>query len=59
VGVWEGSIYLVVYDLGTRSGSGLDFYNSYIFMQRFYTMLDTTRARVGFATTLFTYGITH
>ncbi|KAG2353564.1 hypothetical protein BDR07DRAFT_1196563, partial [Suillus spraguei] len=58
VGVREGSIYLVVYDLGTRSGSGLDFYNSYVFMQRFYTMLDTTRACVGFATTSFTYAAT-
>ncbi|KAG2070142.1 aspartic proteinase [Suillus decipiens] len=59
VGGREGLIYLVVCDIGTPSGSGLDFYNSYVFMQRFYTVLDTINRRVGFATTSYTYAATN
>lgn len=59
IGGKEGSIYLIVCDIGTRSGSGIDFHNSYVFMQRFYTVLDTTNKRVGFSTTAFTYATTN
>ncbi|KAG2070089.1 acid protease [Suillus decipiens] len=59
IGGHQGSIYLIICDIGTRSGSGLDFHNGYVFMQRFYTVLDTTMSRVGFATTAFTYAATN
>ncbi|KAI0698019.1 family A1 protease [Cytidiella melzeri] len=45
------SIYLVVGDLKSESGDGLDFINGYLFMERFYTVFDVTNSRIGFATT--------
>ncbi|KAG2068180.1 acid protease [Suillus decipiens] len=55
------TVYLIVRDIGTPFGSGLDFINGYVFMQRFYTAFDATtgRRRVGFATTSFTYASTN
>ncbi|GJE94124.1 A1 family peptidase [Phanerochaete sordida] len=47
-------VYLVVGDLGSESGEGFDFINGYMFMQRFYTVLDQDNSRVGFATTQYT-----
>ncbi|KAL4073373.1 aspartic peptidase domain-containing protein [Scleroderma yunnanense] len=47
-------IYLITSDLQTPSGSGLDFINGFGWLQRFYTVYDTTNARVGIATTSFT-----
>lgn len=40
--------------LGSESGAGFDFINGYMFMQRFYTVFDSTNSRVGFATTKYT-----
>ncbi|KAG2367543.1 family A1 protease [Suillus spraguei] len=51
----DGAIYLVV----KRSSSGLDFVNGYVFLQRFYNVLDTSSSLVGFATTLFTDATTN
>jgi len=51
-------IYLVVGDLGNNSGSGLDFINGFAFLQRFYSVYDTTNNRVGIATTQFTNATT-
>ncbi|KAG1834832.1 acid protease [Suillus variegatus] len=51
IGGSSDSIYLIVNDIGTHSGSGLDFINGYSFLQRFYSVFDTTNHRVGFATT--------
>ncbi|KAI5120607.1 hypothetical protein M0805_008083 [Coniferiporia weirii] len=51
IGGDKGSIYLVVGDLGFHSGTGLDFINGYAFLERFYTVYDTTNKRVGIATT--------
>ncbi|KAG2366371.1 aspartic proteinase [Suillus spraguei] len=48
-------IYLVVNDLGRPSDSGLD----YAFLQRFYSVFDTTYSRVGFTRTLFTNATTN
>ncbi|KAJ6508374.1 acid protease [Mycena sanguinolenta] len=50
----EGKIYLIVADMGSNSGSGLDFIDGFGFLQRFYSVFDTTNAQVGFATTEFT-----
>ncbi|KAL6304370.1 hypothetical protein BKA93DRAFT_783565 [Sparassis latifolia] len=54
IGSTSGDIYLVVNDIGTPSGEGLDFINSYSFLERFYSMFDTGNSRVGFATTSYT-----
>ncbi|KAI0040822.1 acid protease [Auriscalpium vulgare] len=48
------TIYLVVSDLGSQSGQGLDFINGFTFLQRFYSVYDVTNSQVGLATTAFT-----
>ncbi|KAG2363009.1 aspartic peptidase domain-containing protein [Suillus spraguei] len=51
IGGSSNNIYLVINDIGSNSGSGLDFINGYSFLQRFYSVFDTTNKQVGFATT--------
>lgn len=51
IGGDSNHIYLVIADLGSNSGSGLDFINGYSFLQRFYSVYDTSNSQVGFATT--------
>jgi hypothetical protein len=50
----EGKIYLIVADMGSQSGQGLDFINGFTFLQRFYSVYDTTNSQVGIAPTPFT-----
>ncbi|KAG2032187.1 aspartic peptidase domain-containing protein [Suillus americanus] len=52
-------IYLIVADNGSPSGSGLDFINGYCFLERFYSVYDTTNSRVGLATTEYTDATTN
>ena len=59
IGGSSTSIYLVVNDIGSPTGSGLDFINGYTFLERFYSVFDTTNNRVGFATTPFTTATTN
>ena len=59
IGGSSSSIYLIVGDLGSNSGQGLDFINGYTFLERFYSVFDTTNKRVGFATTAFTTATTN
>lgn len=59
IGGTAGSIYLIVSDIGSNSGSGLDFILGQKFMERFYTVFDTANQRVGFATTPFTTATTN
>ncbi|KZV63908.1 acid protease [Peniophora sp. CONT] len=47
----EGTIYLIVADMGSQSGQGLDFINGFTFLQRFYSVYDTTNSQVGIAPT--------
>ncbi|KAF5382440.1 hypothetical protein D9615_002711 [Tricholomella constricta] len=54
IGGEEDKIYLVIADLGVPSGAGLDFINGFAFLQRFYTVFDTTNSRIGLAKTKFT-----
>ncbi|KAH9913362.1 aspartic peptidase A1 [Fomitopsis serialis] len=54
IGGSAGDIYLVVNDIGSVSGEGLDFINGYAFLERFYSVFDTTNSQVGFATTSYT-----
>ncbi|KAJ7451640.1 acid protease [Mycena latifolia] len=55
----DDKIYLITADLGSNSGSGLDFIDGFGFLQRFYSVFDTTNSRVGFATTEFTDATTN
>ncbi|KAI6115954.1 acid protease [Pisolithus sp. B1] len=54
IGGSSSYIYLVVADIGTPSGSGMDFTNGYAFLERYYSIYDTANARVGFAATSYT-----
>jgi len=50
----EGQIYLIVSDLGSSFGTGLDFINGFGWLQRFYTVYDTANKQLGVATTAYT-----
>ncbi|KAG2067419.1 acid protease [Suillus decipiens] len=52
-------IFLIVKALKTRSGAGYDFINGYVFIQRFYTVFDGAKRRVGFGPNMFTYALTN
>ncbi|KAI0649630.1 acid protease [Trametes meyenii] len=52
-------IYLVVNDLGSVSGQGIDFIAGMAFLERFYHVFDIAHNRVGFATTPFTNATTN
>jgi cathepsin E len=54
IGGVASTIYLIVNDLGSNSGEGLDFINGQTFLERFYSVFDTGNKRVGFAQTTFT-----
>ncbi|EIM81431.1 family A1 protease [Stereum hirsutum FP-91666 SS1] len=55
----SSKIYLVVADMGSQSGQGLDFINGFTFLQRFYSVYDTTNSQLGLATTSFTDATTN
>ncbi|KAG2363722.1 hypothetical protein BDR07DRAFT_1281483 [Suillus spraguei] len=59
IGGHKDLIYLVVSDFGAPSGHGFDFVNGYPFLQRFYSVFDTTNSRIGFAKTSFTDATTN
>jgi hypothetical protein len=59
IGGSSSSIYLIVNDLGSNSGEGLDFINGFTFLERFYTVFDTSNKRVGFAPTPLTLATTN
>ncbi|KAM5531960.1 hypothetical protein V8D89_014360 [Ganoderma adspersum] len=48
-------IYLIVGDLGSPSGEGLDFINGYAWLERFYHVYDAGNQAVGFALTEHTF----
>ncbi|KAL1700655.1 aspartic peptidase domain-containing protein [Schizophyllum commune] len=54
IGGSDDAIYLIVADIGTPSGQGLDFINGYAFLERFYTVYDSSKNQIGFATTEYT-----
>ena len=59
LGGTSDGIYLIISDLGSNSGQGLDFINGYTFLERFYSVFDTTNNQLGFATTAFTTATTN
>ena len=54
IGGEADSIYLVIADMGWKSGSGLDFINGYAWLERFYTAFNGMTNEFGIATTKFT-----
>ena len=54
IGGTDDAIYLVINDIGTPSGSGLDFIDGMTFLERFYYVFDSGNNQVGLATTEFT-----
>ncbi|KAH7930919.1 acid protease [Leucogyrophana mollusca] len=59
IGGTSSYVYLIVNSIGTPSGEGLDFINGYTFLERFYSVFDTTNSQVGFATTSYTDATTN
>ncbi|KAF9245853.1 aspartic peptidase domain-containing protein [Melanogaster broomeanus] len=59
IGGTSGYIYSIVNNLGSPSGEGLDFINGQSFLERFYSVFDTTNNRIGFATTGYTTATTN
>ncbi|KIJ66218.1 hypothetical protein HYDPIDRAFT_86415 [Hydnomerulius pinastri MD-312] len=59
IGGTSSYVYSIVNDLGTPSGEGLDFINGQTFLERFYSVFDTTNSQVGFATTSYTDATTN
>ncbi|EIM87136.1 family A1 protease [Stereum hirsutum FP-91666 SS1] len=51
IGGDPGTIYLIVRDSGAKTGSGLDFIDGQAFLERFYTVYDSSKNRFGIATT--------
>ena len=57
IGGTVNSVYLIVNDIGSVSGEGLDFVNGQAFLERFYTAYYSGDGSVGFANTRFTKSI--
>ncbi|KAJ8469970.1 hypothetical protein ONZ51_g8640 [Trametes cubensis] len=55
IGGTSDGIYLIVSDLGSMSGDGLDFINGMSFLERFYAVYDIGNSRVGLAETAYTH----
>ncbi|KIP11109.1 hypothetical protein PHLGIDRAFT_114776 [Phlebiopsis gigantea 11061_1 CR5-6] len=54
IGGDDQHVFLIVSDIGSNSGSGLDFINGMTWIERFYVVLDTANQKVGIANTPFT-----
>ncbi|KAF9979932.1 hypothetical protein BGZ75_009060 [Mortierella antarctica] len=59
IGGKADGIYLIVQDLGSPSGAGLDFILGQVFMERIYTVHDIAKKEMGFAETPHTHDTTN
>ncbi|KAJ3541125.1 hypothetical protein NM688_g6128 [Phlebia brevispora] len=59
IGGDDEHVFLIIQDIGTDTGSGMDFINGMTWIERFYVVLDTTNQKVGIATTPFTRATTN
>ncbi|KAF7364901.1 Acid protease [Mycena venus] len=55
----NNKIYLIVADMGSNSGSGLDFIDGFGFLQRFYSVFDTTNSQVSIVLTVLCFFISN
>ncbi|KAG2066050.1 aspartic proteinase [Suillus decipiens] len=55
----DNDIFLIVKSLETPTGTGCNFVNGYVFLQRFYATFDSDKRRVGFAQTAYTKASTN
>ncbi|TCD63445.1 hypothetical protein EIP91_005386 [Steccherinum ochraceum] len=54
IGGTSDFVYLIVNDIGSASGEGLDFIDGMTFLERFFAVFDSTNSQFGIATTQFT-----
>ncbi|KZV75451.1 family A1 protease [Peniophora sp. CONT] len=59
VGGGADKLYLAMGDMGTNSTRGFSFTIGYTFLERFYTVFDSTNNRIGFAATAYTNAATN
>ncbi|KAI0760883.1 family A1 protease [Trametes elegans] len=59
IGGADDGIFLVINDIGSATGEGLDFIDGMTFLERFYYVFDAGNSRVGLATTAFTHATTN
>ncbi|KIM81522.1 hypothetical protein PILCRDRAFT_8583 [Piloderma croceum F 1598] len=59
IGGQDGSIFLIVSDLGEAPGTGFDFVDGFAFLQRFYSVFDTTNKQIGLAFTPDTFALSN
>ena len=59
IGGSASSIYLIVNNIGSPTGEGLDFIDGMTFLERFYAVFDSTNSQFGIATTQFTDATTN
>ena len=59
IGGFSDGIYLIVADLNSPSGKGLDFVLGLTFLERFYAVYDSSDGSVSLATTPYTSAITN
>ncbi|KAJ7758098.1 acid protease [Mycena maculata] len=59
LGAKNDQICLVFADMGGMANDGLCFINGFAFLQRFYSVYDTTNSQVGYATTKYTTATTN
>ncbi|CAL1710300.1 unnamed protein product [Somion occarium] len=59
IGGTNDFVYLIVADIGSLSGEGLDFIDGMTFLERFYSAFDSENNQFGLATTTFTNAITN
>ena len=57
IGGTPDGYYLIVANIGSNSGQGLDFINGYAFLERYYSYYDTKDSKMGFATTKYTNAV--
>jgi len=59
IGGTSSFVYLIVSDLGSPSGEGLDFIDGMVFLERYYTVFDSGKSTFGIAETKFTFATTN
>ncbi|KAG9219673.1 hypothetical protein CCMSSC00406_0006005 [Pleurotus cornucopiae] len=59
IGGRNDTMYLIIGDMGTVGGSGLDFILGYTFLERFYSIYDASQKQIGLCSTSNTFRVTN